>query len=59
MKQKLINYWLINVWTKERGYEDIKLFGVDYPTKSEAKKEAKTFGKIQTITPIYLKNENF
>lgn len=57
MKQKLIDYWLINVWSKERGYEDIKLFGVDYPTKSDATKEAKTFGKIQTTTTIYLKKD--
>lgn len=57
MKQKLINYWLINVWTKERGYEDIKLFGVDYSTKLEAIKEAKTFGKIQSIQTLYLKQD--
>lgn len=57
MKQnKIVYYWLFTVERKDKRWEDIKRYGVDYNNKADAAKSAKQYGKIISSLTIYEKD---
>jgi len=54
--KKIVYYWLFTVERKDKRFEDIKRYAVDYDNKSDAAKSAKQYGKIVSSITIYEKD---
>jgi hypothetical protein len=49
-----VEYWSIMVQTPEGRYEDIKVFACDANNATEAKAQARQYGKVINCTPIHM-----
>lgn len=50
----IVEYWKITVYNQHaHRYEDIKVYGYEVSTVSEAKKTAKEYGKVINVLTIY------
>lgn len=52
-RTNIIDYWLVTVWTRERGFEDVRVYGTEAKNATEAKKQARRYGKIINCLTMY------